>query len=274
MDKNSNALGLDLSRFNGRANWPAVKASGVDFVVIKFGGIYSNTGVCYTDDLAAEHVAGAKSVGIPFGGYWFFLPTPGTISKQISYYQKLFDQFNPTIRSAFIDAESNNGQAAPTVTNGLKTFVPAFSDMVDIAVIYTRQSWWDLNVLKDTWGGYWLWASRWASHLTSPWSDGNYRFRDWKNWLFWQYSGDNNAKAKNYGFPGNPPPGYSGDKYNYGDPDLDLNYFNGNKIIFAAWANLDTDPDPVPEEEELSVEETLKNHEFRIRELEKNNSQD
>ena len=122
------------------------------------------------------------------------------------------------------------------------------------AVIYTRQSWWDLNVQRDlSWNGYWLWASRWASYLTSPWSDGHFKFRDWNNWTFWQYSGDNNVQAKAYGFPGNPPANYKGDKYNYGDPDLDLNYFNGNKIAFAAWANLDIDP--VQDQEELSVED-------------------
>jgi GH25 family lysozyme M1 (1,4-beta-N-acetylmuramidase) len=260
------AHGLDLSRYNGRANWPAVKASGIDFVIIKAGGIYSNTGICYTDDLVDEHVAGAKSVNIPFGLYWFFLPF-GTISKQVAYYEKLISQFSPTIESSFIDCESSNGKAAVETTSALKKFIPCFDDMANIATIYTRQSWWDINVLKDpSWNGYWLWPSRWASFLTGPWSDGKYKFRDWNNWMIWQYSGDNNAQAKACGFPGNPPPGYTGDKYNYGDPDLDLNYFNGNEAAFYAWANLDIDPVP---EEEVSVEETLKNHEFRITELEK-----
>jgi lysozyme len=244
-----NAKGLDLSKYNGRGDWPAVKAAGISFVIIKAGGVYSATGVCYQDNLLADHVAGAKSVGIPFGLYWFFLPFPA--KNQIEFYQKLIDQFNPTIQQAFIDVESNNGQNYKVITSTLKEFVPAFSDMLHPAVIYTRQSWWDSNVTAASWGGYDLWASRWASYLTSPWSDGHYKFRDWPDWTFWQYQGDNNAQARNYGFPGNP----------YGDPDIDLNWFNGDDAAFRNWAGLE-------QEQEHTLEDRVSDLEQRVTELE------
>ena len=245
-----NAKGLDLSRYNGKGEWPTVKAAGVSFVIIKAGGVYSNTGVCYQDDLLTDHVAGAKSVGIPFGFYWYFLPfTP--VTAQINYFQKLIDQYAPTIPAAFIDVESNNGKSAAVITAALKQFLPAFSDMLHPAVIYTRQSWWDVNVTDATWGGYDLWASRWRSNLTSPWSDGYYKFRDWKDWKFWQYQGDNNAQAKVYGFPGNPQ----------GDPDIDLNWFNGNVYQFRDWAGLP----PMPG---LTIDERVTDLERQVTDLE------
>lgn len=227
-----NAKGLDLSRYNGRGDWKAVKAAGVDFVIIKASGIYSATGACYQDSLLADHVAGAKSVGIPFGLYHYFLPF-APVKTQIDFYQKLIDQYAPTIPQAFIDVESNNGQNSTIITSCLKEFVPAFSDMQYPAVIYTRASWWNPNVKPDTWGGYDLWASRWASWLTSPWSDGRYKFRDWTDWTFWQFQGDGNNLATQYGFPGYPE----------GDRDIDLNVFNGDEDSLRLWAGL---PAPKP----------------------------
>jgi len=245
-----NAKGLDLSRYNGRGNWLAVKAARVDFVIIKAGGVYSNTGVCYQDDLLTDHVAGARSVGIPYGLYWYWLPfTP--VTPQIEFYNKLIDQYNPTIPASFIDVESNNGKSSTVITAALKQFVPAFSDMLHPAVIYTRQSWWDYNVKADTWGGYDLWAARHNTNLTSPWSDGYYKFRDWKNWVFWQRTGENNNLAKQYGFPGPPS----------GDPDMDTNWFNGDVAQFRDWAGL-------PPAQGMTVEEVLADHERRIRILE------
>jgi lysozyme len=241
-----NAKGLDLSRYNGRGDWKSVKAAGINFVYIKAGGIYSDTGVCYTDDLVDDHVAGARSVDIPFGLYWYFLPFR-PVSNQDIYFQKLIDQFEPQLWSA-IDAESNNGKAASLITSTLKEMVHGFSDFDHPAILYTRASWFNPNVLADPlWKTCDLWASRWKTGLTSPWSDGSYKFRDWSDWRFWQYSGDNNARAKEYGFPGPPPPNYNGDRYSFGDPDIDLDYFNGTVDDFRLWAGLEK-PQPTWEQ--------------------------
>jgi lysozyme len=223
----TNALGLDISKWNGRGDWQAVKAAGVDFVFIKAGGVYSATGKPYTDDLVEDHVMGAESVDIPFGLYWYFLPFTPVSNQDISF-QYLLDKYKPQLPPA-IDVENNNGQAAPRITSALKEMVYGFSDFARPPLIYTRASWFNPNVLADPlWGQCDLWASRWKSGLTSPWSDGNYKFRDWTDWRFWQISGDNNARAKEFGFPGPPT----------GDPDIDINVFNGDENSFRAWAGL------------------------------------
>ena len=245
----TNALGLDLSKWNGRGDWQAVKAAGVSFVFIKAGGVYSATGKCYTDDLVDDHVMGAESVDIPFGLYWFFLPfTP--VSNQDIYFQKLLDQYKPQLPPA-IDAESNNGQGAKLITSTLKEMVYGFSDFARPPLIYTRASWFNVNVLSDPlWGQCDLWASRFNSGLVSPWSDGSYKFRDWTDWRFWQKSGDGNNLAAQYGFPGYPE----------GDRDMDLNVFNGDEAAFRAWAGLEP-PQP-------TVDEILADHERRLVNLE------
>lgn len=222
-----NARGLDLSRYNGRGDWQKVKDSGVSFVIIKASGIYSNTGMCYTDNLLADHVAGAKSVNIPFGLYHYFLPfTP--VQNQVDFYKRLFDQYEPTIPYLFLDVENNNGSGSTLITAALKTFVSFFSKVV----IYTRASWWNPNVKVGDWKQYDLWAARYQTGLSGPWSDGNFKFRDWQEWRIWQMTGENNNLAAQYGFPGPPE----------GDPDMDTNQFAGDEAAFRQWAGLEHIP--------------------------------
>lgn len=236
-----NARGIDLSKYNGKGDWKKVKESGVNFVIIKASGIYSRTGELYTDNLLADHVAGAKSVDIPFGLYHYFLPfTP--VKNQIDFYRDLVIQYAPPIQKAFIDVENNNGQNSTLITSCLKEFVAVFPG----AVIYTRASWFNPNVKPDKWGNYDLWAARYASGLTGPWGDGNWKFRDWTKWTIWQMTGENNNLAVQYGF-------YSG------DPDMDTNQFNGDESAFRSWAGLEVKP---------TVEQRLIDLERRVTNLE------
>jgi lysozyme len=222
-----NAIGLDLSKWNGIGNWSNVKSAGVSFVVVKAGGIYSNTGSCYTDDLLSSHMAGAMSVNIPAMLYWYFLPfTP--VLNQAQYFLELVADYAPDMPIC-VDVESTNGQAAKLLSAALKTFVTLLQGVGKKVVIYSRQSFWDVNVLADPlWKSCDLWASRWRSGLTSPWSDGSFIFRDWNSWRMWQHQGDGNARAHEFGFPGPPS----------GDPDIDINQFCGSESDFREWAGL------------------------------------
>ncbi|MEV7555611.1 glycoside hydrolase family 25 protein [Amycolatopsis sp. NPDC089917] len=69
------ALGIDIySRFQTVTNWQSVKDHGVTFVFVKLtdGGGLPNGGRNTGEAL----VAGARSVGIPVGGYHFAQPSP------------------------------------------------------------------------------------------------------------------------------------------------------------------------------------------------------
>ena len=60
--------GIDVSHWQGVINWPAVKASGVEFAIIKAGG--SDAGF-YKDSKFEQNYEGAKANGIPVGAYYF-----------------------------------------------------------------------------------------------------------------------------------------------------------------------------------------------------------
>lgn len=66
--------GIDVSVYNGQINWDAVRASGIDFAMIRAGyGSYS-----YQKDARfEENYQNAKAAGLPVGAYWYsYASTP------------------------------------------------------------------------------------------------------------------------------------------------------------------------------------------------------
>jgi lysozyme len=63
--------GIDVSRWQGNIDWTKVKASGIQFAIIKAGG--SDDGF-YTDSKWETNYRGAKKNGIAVGAYYFVGP--------------------------------------------------------------------------------------------------------------------------------------------------------------------------------------------------------
>lgn len=57
--------GIDISTWQKTVSWHAVKASGIEFVMIRAG--FGTT----LDNMFNSHINGALSVGLPVGAYWF-----------------------------------------------------------------------------------------------------------------------------------------------------------------------------------------------------------
>lgn len=70
--KSASKVGIDVSSFSGSIDWDKVKASGVDFAMIRIGGrAYGDSGSIYTDDMAVQYITEAKKAGLKVGGYFF-----------------------------------------------------------------------------------------------------------------------------------------------------------------------------------------------------------
>lgn len=70
--KSASLEGIDISSYSGDIDWDKVKASGVDFAIVRVGGRgYGDAGEMYPDDKAIEYINGAKAVGIKVGAYFF-----------------------------------------------------------------------------------------------------------------------------------------------------------------------------------------------------------
>ena len=72
-------LGIDVSQWQGNVDWAAVKASGIDYVIIRAGyGKYASQ----VDAKFYENVRGAQAVGLDCGVYWYSYATDVASAKQ------------------------------------------------------------------------------------------------------------------------------------------------------------------------------------------------
>ena len=65
-------VGIDVSSYQGVIDWQQVKASGVEYVMIRVGGRgYGMEGYLYADKMADTYYRGAKDAGLLVGAYFF-----------------------------------------------------------------------------------------------------------------------------------------------------------------------------------------------------------
>ena len=63
--------GVDVSSYQGVVDWPAVKAAGADFAMLRVGFRGYGKGALQPDDLFDSHLDGAHTAGIDAGVYFF-----------------------------------------------------------------------------------------------------------------------------------------------------------------------------------------------------------
>lgn len=64
-------LGIDVSEHQEAIDWQQVKASGIEFVMIRVGWRGYTQGEIFADTLAQTHYTGAKAAGLKVGAYIF-----------------------------------------------------------------------------------------------------------------------------------------------------------------------------------------------------------
>ena len=67
----ASSLGIDVSFYNDNINWPAVKAQGIDFAIVRVGGRGWETGLLYDDSCFQQNLSGARAAGLGLGVYFY-----------------------------------------------------------------------------------------------------------------------------------------------------------------------------------------------------------
>lgn len=70
-DQVQTLAGVDVSQFQREIDWEAVKASGVDFAMIRVGGRGYGNGALYEDTHFEQNIEGALDAGLEVGVYFF-----------------------------------------------------------------------------------------------------------------------------------------------------------------------------------------------------------
>ncbi len=65
------SAGIDVSEHNGKIDWEAVAADGIEFAMIRIGYRGYTEGEIYLDERFAENYAGARAAGLKVGVYFF-----------------------------------------------------------------------------------------------------------------------------------------------------------------------------------------------------------
>ena len=198
---NGSTFGIDVSRHNGTIDWNAVKASGVDYVIIRCGYRGSSTGALIEDQNFKANIRGATAAGLKVGVYVFSQAVDEVEAvKEASLAVSLVKGYNLTY-PIFIDTEASGGRADKIDKATRTAVVNAFCQTVASAGyqpgIYASKTWFEdkLNMGGVTSCRIWL-----AQYSAEPTYKGKYDL--------WQYSskgkisGINTDVDLNYSYTG------------------------------------------------------------------------
>lgn len=180
-DKSS--FGIDVSAYQGDIDWDKVKASGVDFVIIRAGYRGSKTGVLVEDSCFKKNLQGAREAGIQVGVYFFTQATNEVEAvEEASMVVSLLEN-SKIDYPIFIDTEGagGNGRAdlldAETRTKVCVAFCKTVESAGYHGGVYASRSWYYRNLNASDLEEFVIWD---AEYVGNPQYTGKYDM--------WQYT--------------------------------------------------------------------------------------
>jgi len=187
-------IGIDVSKWNGEIDWDKVKASGVEFAIVRAGYRGSSTGSLVEDPYFHTNMKGAAASGVPTGVY-FFTQAVNEVEavEEASAVLKLIADYKLDL-PIYIDTEGagGNGRAdaldVETRTLVCEAFCRTISNAGYQAGVYASRNWLNNNLKTERLDQYQIWL---AEYRSVPLYQGYYQM--------WQYT----SKGKVDGIEGN-----------------------------------------------------------------------
>lgn len=186
----SGTLGIDVSKYQGDIDWKAVKASGVQFVIIRCAYRGYGSGVLVEDVKFKQNLAGAKAVGLDIGIYIFSqavndVEAVEEASTCLNYLNGMKIKY-----PIFIDIETSGGQGdgrADNLTVEQRTNVAiAFCETIKNAGykpgVYANKNYLTNKMDASKLSKYYIWLAQYAE---KPTYTGGYDM--------WQYTSKGNV---------------------------------------------------------------------------------
>ncbi|MBR3574802.1 MAG: hypothetical protein IKN97_06480 [Lachnospiraceae bacterium] len=167
MTSTSGVLGIDVSKWNGNIDWAAVKASGVDYVIIRVGYRGSTAGALIDDSRFVANINGAKGAGLRVGVYF--------VTQAINDVEAVYEASMVLDRikgysldlPVFLDVEPSGGRGdridKATRTSVIIAFCETIRSAGYSAGVYANKTWLDTKMDASQLGNYKIWVAHYSS---------------------------------------------------------------------------------------------------------------
>ncbi len=179
-DSGTGTMGIDVSKWNGKIDWSAVKNSGVSYVIIRCGYRGSSEGKLIEDPYFNQNIQGAIDAGLKVGVY-FFTQAVDEIEavEEASYVLDKVKGYKISY-PIFLDVEPSGGRGdkidRATRTAVCKAFCETIQRNGYTAGIYANKTWFTEKIDTGSLGAYKIWLAQYAA---TPSYSGRYDL--------WQY---------------------------------------------------------------------------------------
>ena len=180
--------GIDVSAFQGKIDWAAVRASGTSFAMVKAtqGRSERNAQVyLFTDPYFSENMVGAAANGLKIGVYHYLTAaTAEEAKREADYFLSVIARYRKTITLyAAVDVESGYlPRDRVLLTEIVRVFNRAVKNAGYEPIVYTNPDF--LRNRLDGIGDAKLWLALWRDHTIVP------SKADYPNLTIWQYGSE------------------------------------------------------------------------------------
>ena len=169
--------GIDVSKYQGTVQWPAVQKAGVLFAFIRV-----SDGGGSPDEHFAENWAGARAAGLLRGAYQYFRPGEDAVA-QAKLLLRAVRRLRRGDLPPVLDVETLDDLPAKDVVLQIRTWMSYVAQRTGrTPILYTNTSTWNALGAPDL-SAYPLWMARCEADCPPPLSG-------FARWHFWQYASD------------------------------------------------------------------------------------
>ena len=162
--------GIDVSKWNGKIDWNAVKNSGISYVIIRSGYRGSSEGKLIVDPRFGENIQGATAAGLKVGVYFYSqaineieaVEEASMVLDQIKNYKISYP--------VFLDVEASGGRGdnadKATRTAVCKAFCQTVQNAGYTAGVYSNKNWLETRLDASALSAYKIWLAQYAAAPT------------------------------------------------------------------------------------------------------------
>ena len=182
LTSSTGVMGIDVSKWNGTIDWSQVKASGVNYVIIRCGYRGSSKGALIEDPKYKANIEGATKAGLKVGVYFFSQAIDEVEAVQeASMVLSLVKNYKISY-PIFLDVEASGGRAdnisKETRTAVCKAFCQTIQNSGYTAGIYANKTWLTSKIDTSQLGSYKIWLAQYAA---APTYAGRYEIWQYKD---------------------------------------------------------------------------------------------